>query len=266
MKKLSVLTGLATLFLVACSPARMALEHEDWKQKEPLAVSGKRGLFTREKLQFGNYYTTSVKRSWTRGSSSRWGLGSGNPSRYDYTNLIAVEYTRRKQTIRFSLTDDHNNQSEVFCVSKFNATELSVGNRPNSIVNIGLDVAGFLSGNSNSTYYVQIYTRENEKPWEMLIDNIQSQVRARTYTGYLGFSNEEYYSIHPVYKMESKDGKSGNTLFGMVGFEFRDKDGKPAAAVSLLNKGTVYLQPLTPDRRFLLANACASLLMQDQLD
>ena len=53
----------------------------------------------------------------------------------------------------------------------------------------------------------------------MLIDNIQSQVRA-IYTGYLGFSsNEEYYSIHPVYKMESKDGKSGNTLFGMVGFE-----------------------------------------------
>jgi len=244
----------------------MALDTKGWENKETLNVSGKRGLFTKEKMSFGDYRTTTVKRSWTKGSSSRWGLGAGTINSYDYTNLISLEYIRKKQTIRFSMTDNNNNQSEVYCVSKFNAKDLIVGNRPNSIVNIGLDIAGFAAGNTNSTYYVQLYTKEQSKPWEMLIDNVQSQSRPRSYTGYLSYSKEEYYSIHPVYKMEGKDGRAANTLFGMVGFEFRDKAGNPAAAVSLLNKGVVYMMPLAADQKFLLANACAALLMQQQLE
>ncbi|MBK8494393.1 MAG: hypothetical protein WAR78_11805 [Ferruginibacter sp.] len=264
MKFLSLICIVAVLF-VSCSPAKMALDTTGWQNPETLAVNGKRGLFTKENMHFGEYRTTSVKRSWIKGSSGRFGLGTGSVNGYDYTNIISLEYIKKKQTIRFSMTDGSNNFSEVYCVSRFNTKDLTIGNRPNSIGNIGLDIAGFAAGHTNSMYYVQLYTREQEKPWEMLIDNIQSQSRPRSYTGYLSFSREEYYSIHPVYKMEGKDGKASNILMGMVGFEFRDKAGHPVAAVSLLNKGTVYLQPLPAERKFILANACAALLMQEQL-
>lgn len=250
--------------LLACSPARMALDNKAWENKEALTVSGKRNLFTKERMQFGEYRTTVVKRSWTKGSSSKWGLGLGTPNQYDYTNLISLEYIKRKQTVRFSLTDNQNNQSEVFCVSKFNAKDLSLGNHPNGILNIGLDIAG-IGYKETSTYYVQLYTQEKQKPWEMLIDNVQSQSKPKSYIGYLSFNKDEYYSIHPVYKMEGKNGKAANILAGTVGFEFRDKSGNPVAAVSLINKGTVYLQPLPAEQKFLLANACAALLMQDQI-
>lgn len=261
MKAILVLVA-ATLLFVACSPARMALEGQEWQNKEPLAVSGKKGLFTRERMQFGEYRTKSVKRSWTRGAVSSWGLGVG--SNNDYTALISMEYIQRKQTIQFSMTDKSDRESLVFCVSHFNAEDLSIGNRPNSILNIGLDLAG-LTSRVNSNYYVQLYAKKTEQPWEMLIDNVQSQGKPKSYVGYLSHNKTEFYSIHPVYKMEGRDGRAANILFGMVGFEFRNPEGKPVAAVSLLNKGVVYLQPLEEEKRFLLANACAALLMQEQI-
>jgi hypothetical protein len=55
----------------------------------------------------------------------------------------------------------------------------------------------------------------------MLIDNIESQGHRKSYVGYLSFSREEYYTIHPVYKIEGKDRRAASTLFGTVGFEFR---------------------------------------------
>ena len=265
MKNFSTIVIASVLLFAACSPAKMALDNQGWESKEPLTVSGKRGLFTKERMQFGDYRTTSVKRSWIKGTTSRWGLGMGTVTSYDYTNIISLDYIKRKQTVRFSMTDGNDNQSEVYCVSKFNTKDLTIGNRPNSILNIGLDIAGILNDNTHSTYYAQLYTKEKERPWEMLIDNVQSQERPKSYVGYLSFNKDEFYTIHPVYKMEGKDGKAANILFGMVGFEFRDKNDVPVAAVSLLNRGTVYLQPLPSSQKFLLANACAALMMQDQL-
>ncbi len=99
----------------------------------------------------------------------------------------------------------------------------------------------------------------------MVIDNQLSQAKPKDYTGYLAKSKTEYYSIVPVTKMEIK-GKPGNILAGSVGFEFRDAQGRPVAAVSFINKGMVFLGKQTAEERFLLANACTALLLQDVIE
>jgi hypothetical protein len=264
MKKIVLLIAIPVL-LTQCRPARMGLEPNGWENKETYVVSGKKGIFSKEKLNFGQYYSTSVKRSWVKGNTSRFGLGKGNLTGNDYTNLISMDYIKRKQTIQFSLADQENNHSEVYCVSRFNSKDLTIGSRPENIVNLAIDIFGMAIGVTESTYYVQLYTAENVRPWEMIIDNIKTESKPKTYKGYLSFSKDKYYSIHPVYKMENKDGNPVNILFGSVGYEFRDKTGKPVAAVSLLNKGVIYLQPLPSAEKFLLANACAALLMQEMI-
>jgi hypothetical protein len=98
----------------------------------------------------------------------------------------------------------------------------------------------------------------------MAIDNQQSQASPKKYTGLLAKNKQEYYTIVPVTLIE-KNGKSGNTLLGAVGFEFRNKEGKTVAAVSLIDKGMIYLGKTTPEERFLLANACTALLLQEQI-
>ena len=62
-----------------------------------------------------------------------------------------------------------------------------------------------------------------------------------------------------------KNGKSGEILAGSVGLEFHNPEGKPVAAVSLIDKGMVFLGKTTKEERFLLANLCAALLLQQEI-
>jgi hypothetical protein len=261
-------TKLVAFILVAsiftgCYPAKMSLEADTWPQKEEYEVQGKKGLFSKEKMQFGEFYTTQVKRSWTKGSTSRYGIGEGI-SDHDYTPLISLDYIKRNQTIKFSLTDQANRGSEVFCVSNFRATELVVGDRPNSILNLGIDIVKNILSQPDDKYYVQIYTKA-ERPWELLLDNVQTQMNPKKYVGYLSQGKDRFYTIVPMRQMEKKDGTPGTIAFGSIGFEIRNKDGIAVAAVSKLNKGVVYMQNIKDEERFLLANACAALLLQEEI-
>ena len=67
-----VIASFVCNLLTQCYPAKMSLQPDAWSQKEEFEVKGKNGLFSKEKLQFGEFYTTQVKRSWTKDSTSRF--------------------------------------------------------------------------------------------------------------------------------------------------------------------------------------------------
>lgn len=252
---------LITFLVSSCAPGKMSVSDELKSDNAEYIVKGKNGTRIKQKLSFGEFATTSIRRSWTKGTSSRSGIGYWETARQEWVNIISTEYITRKQTIRFNLADG-NQVSEVYCVSKFNAEHLEIGRNPNSILNIGMDILG-IAGKSSSNYYVQIYTSEKEnRPWEMVIDNQLSQSRPKEYIGYLAKSRAQYFSIVPVTRMEL-NGRAGNILAGAVGFEFRDQQGKAVAAVTQMGKGMVFLGKVSKEDRFLLANACTALLLQD---
>ena len=248
---------------MSCGTAKLAVSDDLKASHDEYTVKGKDGILIKQKLSFGEYKTTKVKRSWTRGSSGRSGFGFGDPYKGDYVNVISTEYINKKQTVNFSLTDGKQS-SDVFCVSRFNSRDLQIGARQNSLFNIVLDLFGE-GYSSNSTYYVQVYTQGDDKPWQLLLDNEAAQFNSRGYIGYLAKSATDYYTIHPATKMEI-NGKVGNTLAGAVGFEIRDRLGKTLAAVSSMNKGMVFMGKVSPEERFVLANVCAALLLQQHID
>lgn len=263
MSKIFYVFIFSLLITAACTPAKMAVSDELKASKDEYVVKGMNGTRIKQKLSFGEYATTSIKRSWIRGNSSRSGIGFGTPAQQDWVNLISTEYINKKQTIRFTLSDNANT-SDVYCVSRFNARNLEVGKNPNSILNIGMDILG-VGGKSTSNYYVQIFASDKDaRPWEMVIDNQLSQSRPKEYIGYLARNSAEYYSIVPVTRIETRN-RTGNILGGSIGFEFRDPKGKPVAAVSQMDKGMVFLAKISSGERFLLANACAALLLQDMI-
>lgn len=263
MKIILLATTLLLLFS-ACSPFKMAVHSDLQPAHDEYAVKGRQGILIKQKLSFGEYGTSTVKRSWTKGSSVRNGIGYIDPDRMKWVNIISTEYINRKQTLRYTLTSGAL-QSDVFCVSRFKAEDLIIGRRENSVPNIGLDLFG-AGGESSSMYYVQIYpSGKNEQPWELVLDNQESQAHPGKYIGYLAKSKTAYYTLHPVRQLEKK-GKVSNMPFGSVGFEFRNPAGKTLAAVSMMDKGMVYLGKTTPEERFLLANACTALLLQQQIE
>lgn len=252
----------ASVIIISCSPAKIAVDDTGWSQKEELAVKGRQGFLIKQKLSFGEFKTTTVKRSWTKGSSWGFGIGLAN----DWVESLNIEWVKRKQTVRFNLMDEKGNESEVTAFSKVQWRDFTIGNNPNSIVNIIGDIMKIGDAGTN-TYAVRIFPSKNEHPWEMLIDNNAAQVKAKTYTGLLAKSKNEYYTVAPVYKLMNKEGKAvALPLGGSVGFEFKDQNGNTVAAVSLIDNGVVYFNKVSPQEKFLLANAAAALLLQQQLD
>lgn len=256
--------ALITVFFASCSPAKMALNENDWKAKEEYDVRNRKKLFGKESMNFGEFRTTLVKRSWTKGSESRYGWGIGNPTDGTYENVLSWVKDKHKQTLRFSMADEKGDSSEVVCLTKAESSTLQIGKNENSIVNIATELLLHTSQSSN-TFYVRLYTNKHDKPWEMLFDNEAWVGKPKKYLGVIAMDKDHYYTLKPVTQMQGKNGQAANILFGAVGLEIRNKEGKPVAAVSMLNNGVVYLTDVSAEEKFLLANICAALLMQEQI-
>jgi hypothetical protein len=258
MQKLFLILAIL-IVAIACSPAKIAVDDAGWQKKEELAVRGRNGFLIKQKLSFGEFQTTSVKRSWTKGSS--WGFGTSLGE--DWVDDLSIEFVRRKQTIRFSLVDSEGHESEVTAFTKVRWTDFGVGSVSPGLVNANELSIGF---NGQNIFAVRIFTSRSDTPWDMFIDNIAAQQTPKKYSGLLAKSKSEYYTIVPVYKLINKHGKAVALPFGgSFGFEFKGPGNETVAAVSLIDNGIVYFGDLNADERFLLANAAASLLLQQQL-
>ena len=169
---------------------------------------------------------------------------------------------QRKQSLRFELADDKNNESSVFCVTKANSQSIVVKKNPHSVFKTATDIFSMID-DSESMFWVKIYLKNDEKPWEMVIDNEAAQDNSKTYKGVVAQSADNYYTIHPVYHITGKNNKTYTMPMGSVGYELRNKDGKPVAAISTMDKGMVYFNSLPAEEKFLVANVCAALLLQE---
>ena len=263
MKKYQLLIVVTVLF-IACTPAKMALDNNGWNEKEEFSVNGRQGILINQKLSFGDYRTVSVKRSWTKGNSMFAGWAWGRPGYDDYSRIIGVEFSNKKQSVKFELSDQDANESSVFCVTKVKTKDFVLGNNPNSLLNISLEILGRTDAAQN-VFWTKIYLKNEEKPWEMMLDNDAIQEKRKTYVGVISQSRDQYYTLHPVYALEMKNGKTGNILAGSLGIEIRNKQGKPLAAVSLIDKGMVYFNGVSSEEKFLMANICTALLLQEQI-
>lgn len=224
-------------------------------QREVLKVKGRTGMLIKQKMSFGNYRTTMVQRSGIR----KWYGYTGFPG------LIWTEQMDGKQSIHFRLASA-TDTSDVVAVTNVANTDLLLGatddftRLPGSIVSLFKKTE--LSQNNFS---VAIVTKNGEQPWELFLDNSEAQIRRKQAAGYVT-RGDEYYTIQPVWQLETKSGKIGNMPFGSAGFELVDKEGRVMAGVSLMDKGNVYLGPGTEEQRFLFANVCAALLLQSNIN
>ncbi|SMD43296.1 hypothetical protein SAMN00777080_1884 [Aquiflexum balticum DSM 16537] len=262
MKQIIIILFFLTLS-AGCAPANLALLGDDWYGHQKLEVSGRTGILINQKLFFGEFHTPEIRRSWTRGGNSYSGIGFGNYATGEYLNIIGTEYIERKQTIRFDLSDGGLRTSSVFCVSKFQAADLLIGN-DRGILSVGIDLLELKKGNSSSVYFAQIYTPNAAEPWQLILDNDRAQRHPKTYAGTISMSNGDYYTIYPVSSILSQNGKALQMPFGSMGLEIRDQSGYPLAAVNLADKGQVYfVRGLDQEERFLMANICTALLLQE---
>lgn len=243
---------------------KLALDGAEWSGAVEYPVQGRQGILINQKLSFGEYHTLLVDRSWTKGSSSMMGLSQGLPTDQDFKKIITSEKVKKNQTLYFALADSLGNQARAYCITNFKSKDFTIGDNPNSVINLFGDILG-IGDESSSTFYAMIYDAQATNRWELLIDNQEAQMNPKAYKGYLSKSKEEYYTIKPLSKVISKKGKVGTMPFGSAGFEIRNSNGVAIAAVSMIDKGVVYLTKVSPEERILLSGVCAALLLQEQI-
>ena len=240
------------LMLASCATPQLGFDDSSDAPREHYTVKGRQGLKIKQKLSFGSYTTSNIQRSWTRGSSSAFGA----------PDVLWVNYERKKQTFRFKLVDSYARQSEVFCITQVRSEELIIGRNRNSLFNILNDVA---MGRTDNVFMADIYPGKDELMWQLVIDNNKAQTESRSYIGYLAKDEDNYYTLTPARHMKIKE-KTGLMPFGSIGFEIRNRANQLVAAVSLINNGEVYFGDVNEEEKFLLANACSALLLQEVID
>lgn len=115
MKK--ILPFICLLFLLSgCESIQPALSVD---QSEIYPVKGRQGLLIKQKLKFGEYHTSPVKRSWTRGGNTRIDLLSGQVHNPSYPNLVSLDYVNKNQAYYFQMNDGSGNVSDAYAATAF---------------------------------------------------------------------------------------------------------------------------------------------------
>lgn len=253
MYKTLLLTSVAALLMFArCTPTKVGLSQPLQTSAEEWKVKGRNGIRINQKLSFGSYRTLQINRSATRSRNYSAGIVT-----------VSISTNKKQQTIQFSLTDQ-TRTSQVVCRTNTSTQEIQVGDNPNSIFNIFGGLLSSLQLHNQSLFAVSIMDGSENSAWQLLLDVEEWQRKSTTYVGLLALSKEQYYTLHPITTLQ-QNGHLRNMPFGSVGFEIHNKQGQPVAAVSLLNNGVVYLGGANPQEKFLLANACAALLLHDTI-
>jgi len=260
MKIFFLFIAAISVFNLSAQNIGLALEGDAWATVKEYPVKG-RSSHINQKLTFGPFKTVDIDRSWTKGSLATSGLTQGILTDETYKKIITTDHISKKQTLYFALTDSANNRTGAYCISQFNAKDFNIGNNPNSVFNLLLDLSG-KGGKSSSLFYVMLVNVGTQERWELLLDNRAGQ-QSQAYEGYLAKSKDEYYIVKPVNRIKTKKGKTGTMPFGSAGYQITNKEGKPLAAVSLMDKGVVYLTDLNQEEKLLLATVLSALLLQE---
>lgn len=259
-----LLLSFAMLLLSGCNTMEPVLSVSESDELQTLAVKGRQGLMINQKLEFGEYKTGKVTRSWTRGGNTRLDLPFGTVSDPNYPNLISMDYVHRNQAYYFQLSDDRGNISDVYGTSFYNARDRQIGDNPNSIINILEDIFG-KADYAENLYYLQLYINDERRPWQLLLDNHAAVAFANKYQGVFALDEKAYFTLKPLTKVFGKKGPKEVWSSESMGFEIFNSSNESVGAVSLVDNGKVYLHTRDPKERFILANLSAALLLQQNI-
>lgn len=218
-------------------------------------AEGRNGILIRQKLRFGPYFTTGVKRGWIK----RWSGATGVPGKW------IIEEARAKQAIHFSLS---NGQDTVHAqtLSRSKSDDIILGPNRNAVHNTAIQILSIGSARQANNFSACFTLASGGPEWQLFLDNTAAQLHRREAAGFFE-SEAGFYSIVPVWRVQSRRGKVADMPFGSVGLEILNEHGRAVAAVSLIDGGEVHLdETLDAGEKLILAAVCGALLLQTNLE
>ncbi|RTQ53593.1 hypothetical protein EJV47_02315 [Hymenobacter gummosus] len=242
-----LLLGGALLGLASCSASRVSMVvPAPLAAAAPLPVTGKQGF--RHSYQFGEFATVRVKQGWL--STSSWGFGS-------WLAPVWLDQTRAKQKSSFTMQPVAGTTWQARCAYFSHSDDMRVMPGPNSRTSISL---------YSEEMFSSVIQAPNQPVWQLLLES-KNQLGDRPQFARGTLSNGDYWlEVRPISQLLRRDGRPMNMPFGApVGYEFVEADGAVVAAVELMGRGRVWVEPtLTPALKGPVATAVTAMLIRQQ--
>jgi hypothetical protein len=270
-----------TLFIVlialsSCTAAKLAVPPAFSSQATKLHVTGLNGWMINQKLEFGPYKTSSIKRGWDFSSSvqyTKFGL------RPEETLLKVFDIDTDKQSLKqrnkFHYTlDDGNGISEIYATEKFSEKQLVYkSNNP------------YIGNASKTLRYEYAFTAaivpldaKEAEPWSVVLVNRYDVARDtarrlfdRPYVDEEGYATngKENIAIRPLHidKVTTKSGKETKVFGGKMlsGYELQ-WDGGVVAVIDLLDNNIWLYNDLEPAEKRILSSVASAILLKRMHD
>ena len=223
---------LGALTLAGCTVPYMQVDPQLSAQAQALPVNGRQGWLIKQQLQFGEFTSGPVKRSWTTG----------------YNIPFIVRFSGAKEKLGFSLHNSAGGQAELFCLGKLREYDLPVLNKAFEV-------------NLKTTDVFTCAIALADQSFEFYSENLNQNPRFGTITGQVQGPGVDF-SIRPVGSLEGGQASWSTTA---LGYELVH-DGRVIAAVETLNNGRVWINPALPESQQLItAGVAAALLLRSSL-
>jgi hypothetical protein len=262
--------------ITSCTAVKLAVPQQFSNEATKMHVKGLQGWKINQKLNFGSYSTSSIKRGWDFGSSMQHTKFNLRPEeavlkvfQIDTDKKSLSEKSKYQYTI-----EDGNNMAEVFATEKFSEKQLVYkSNNPyiGTFSKTNLYEYGF-------TAAILPLTAKDNEPWSLVLINkydvkkdTARKLFDRPYVEEEGYATngKENIAIRPlrIDKVTTKNGKDTKVFGGKIlsGYELQ-WDGGVVAIIDLLDNNIWLANNLEPKDKLILSSIASAILLKRMQD
>lgn len=264
------------LAFISCTAAKLPVPSQFSSQATKMPVKGINGWQVNQKLQFGNYTTSKIKRGWDFSSSLQYTKFRIRPEEALLKVLdINTDNNTNTQRNKFQYTiEDGKLVAEIYATEKFTEKQLVYkSNNP------------WIGNASKTNKYEYAFTAaivplsaKTEEPWSLVLMNkydISKDTARRLFDqpyveeeGY-ATNGKENIAIRPL-RMEhvnTKNGKSTRVFGGKMlsGYELQIK-GNVVAIIDILENNIWFYNDLEPAEKLILSSISSAILLKRMQD
>lgn len=264
------------ILLSSCTAAKLSVPEAFQKQSTKYSVKGLNGWMINQKLSFGPYQTSSIKRGWDFTSSVQYTKFRMSPEEA-LLKVFDVDTDKRNlnQRNKFQYTLEEGNQlAEIYATEKFSEKQLVYkSNNP------------YIGSTSKTNKYEYAFTAailtlttKEKDPWSLVMVNkydIAKDTARRLFDkpyveeeGY-ATNGKENIAIRPlrIENVTTKNGKQTKVFGGKLlsGYELQ-WDGGVVAIIDILDNSIWIYNDLESSDKFLLSSVASAILLKRMQD
>lgn len=275
MKK-NLFASLTVLLFISCTTAKLSVPPQVSSQATRMPVKGLNGWMISQKLSFGPYQTSKIKRGWDFAASVQYTKFRMSPEEYllkvfDINTDKGTNHQRNR--FQYTLTDG-GLEAEVYATEKFEEKQLVYkSNNPY----IGNASKTHRYGYSFTAAVVPL-SQKGEDPWSVVlinkydINNDKDQgVFDRPYVEEEGYATngKENITIRPlrVENVTTASGKETKVFGGRMlsGYELQ-WDGGVVGVIDILDNNVWIANNLEANEKLIVASVASSILLKRMQD